>query len=329
MDTLGDMGELFGNGFRKAQDYYRDYSAKVLQNIPDDDCESYVDTPGSAPSVLSSGIYAGDISYKSEKQARDLAMVLTDTAAVGFLWKTEEVYVAKLTKSIDGMSPCDAYHNFEELWGACDEETGTLYLFVPWAYAEKTQEWTPVKGIEEIADFRYDPEETLDEDTYHVDLLSMAKAAEINQRINGYNSSGSPNTMLDSLQSEDGGLENALPINLPVCYLDNIIDYYFEKNYWRWKEVRFPLHGHLALQTPMLTVSPLQTVVKDALSRGCASIPNSIKHWPYEYNGNKYEPAMYFNQNPEVDDAKDSIVIDDRGYVVYPNLDEDWWVYWD
>lgn len=79
----------------------------------------------------------------------------------------------------------------------------------------------------------------------------------------------------------------------------------------------------------MLTVSPLQTVVKDALSRGCASIPNNIKHWPYKYNGNPKEPATYFNQNPEVDDAKDSIVIDSRGYVTYPNLDEDWWVYWD
>lgn len=79
----------------------------------------------------------------------------------------------------------------------------------------------------------------------------------------------------------------------------------------------------------MLTVPPLQTVVKDALSRGCASIPNSVWQWPYEYNGNPSEPAMYFNQNPEVDYAKDSIVIDDRGYVIYPKLDDGWWVYWD
>lgn len=162
MDTLGDMGELFGNGFKKAQDYYRDYSAKVVQDIPEDDCESYVDSPQSAPSVLSSGIYSGDISYKSEKQARDLAMVLTDTAAVGFLWRTEEVYVASMSNYLPDMSACDAYHEFEDLWGACDEETGTLYLFVPWKYADaKREKWDPVKGIEEVADFRYDPETSL------------------------------------------------------------------------------------------------------------------------------------------------------------------------
>lgn len=164
---------------------------------------------------------------------------------MAYLWKKEEVYIAKLTKQIDGMNPCDAYHRFLELWGACDDKTGTLYLFVPWKYSEKTQKWDTVPGIEEIADFGYDPELTLDEETYHVDLLSMAKAAEPNQRNNGYNSSGSPSTMLDSLQSEEGGIENALPVNLPVCYLDNIIDHYFDKNDWRWKEVRFPLYGIL------------------------------------------------------------------------------------
>jgi hypothetical protein len=250
MDTLGDMGELFGNGFKKAKDYYRDLTARVVQDIPDEDCESYVDSPESGPAILSSGIYSGDISYSSEKQARDLAMVLTDTAAVGFLWKTEEIYIAKLTKQIDGMDACDAYHDFEDLWGACDDSTGTLYLFVPWKYTSIRDEWDPVPGIEDVADFRYDPEESLDEETYHVDLLSMAKAAEINQQTNGYNSSGSPGTMMDSLQREDGGIENALPINLPVCYLDNIIDHYLEKNEDSKKEVCFLLHGILPCKHP-------------------------------------------------------------------------------
>ncbi|BCS25533.1 uncharacterized protein APUU_50244A [Aspergillus puulaauensis] len=69
------------------------------------------------------------------------------------------------------------------------------------------------------------------------------------------NSSVTGSTMLDNLQADEGGLENALGINLPVCYLDNIIDHYFD-TYWRWED----------------------TVVKDALNLGCGSIPNNIKH---------------------------------------------------
>lgn len=234
------MGQLFDRCFRSAKTYYSDYSASVVQNVPEQGCGSYVDAPNSAPAVLGSGIYAGDISYKDEKKAKDLAMVITDTTAVSHLWKAEQVYIAKLTKPIDGTSPCDAYHEkFEELWGACDDATGALYLYVPWGYADKESAWDAVPGIEEIADFRYDPETPLDEETYHVDILAMAKAAELNQQTNGYNSSATPSTMLESLARDDGGLENALSVNLPVCYLDNIIDHYFDNNYWRWKEVRF------------------------------------------------------------------------------------------
>jgi hypothetical protein len=45
--------------------------------------------------------------------------------------------------------------------------------------------------------------------------------------------------MLTSMQSKDAGLENVMTVSLPVCYLDNIIDHYYEMDSENTLEVWF------------------------------------------------------------------------------------------
>lgn len=233
--------------FRRAESYYKDLLGHVIEDIPTSnsggsDGERYVFDPRGAPAVLYSGMYAVEADYTEKEKALNLARTLTDTMAVNYLWGTEKVYIAKLTVPVGGTSPCDAYHTFEDLWGACDEESSTLYLYIPWANVLKDDKWTPPPGIDTLAGWKYDADSD-DGDfntTAHVDLFRMAKAAEYNQQTNGYGRSGDVNSMLTSMQSEDAGLENVMMVTLPVCYLDNIIDHYYNMDSENTLEVWLP-----------------------------------------------------------------------------------------
>lgn len=228
------MSVMMDEAFGRAKSYYTDLLGHVIEDYPTNnsggsDGERYTSDPRGAPAVLYSGMYAINVHYREKEKALNLARTLTDTIAVNYLWGTEQVYIAKLTEPVGGYSPCEAYHIFEDLWGACDEETSTLYLYVPWGNVMKTHKWTPVPGIETVAGWRYDADSD-DEDfntTVHVDLLRMGKAAEYNQQTNGYGKSGTVEGMLTSMQPTDAGLENVMMVDLPVCYLDNIIDHYY------------------------------------------------------------------------------------------------------
>ncbi len=240
------MSVVMDAAFGRAKSYYMDLLGHVIEDYPTDnsggsDGDRYTSDPRGAPAVLYSGMYAVNVHYREKERALNLARTLTDTMAINYLWGTEKVYIAKLTKPVGGTSPCDAYHTFEDLWGACDENTSTLYLYVPWGDVLKNDKWTPVPGIETLAGWEYDADSD-DSDfstTVHVDLFRMGKAAEYNQQTNGYGSPGSVNSMLTSMQSKDAGLENVMTVSLPVCYLDNIIDHYYEMDSENTLEVWF------------------------------------------------------------------------------------------
>lgn len=209
------MSFAFSKAFTDAKMTINDFAANAINEIPTNDGLStgyaYKDHYDSAPAILNSGAFAEPITWNDYAELIHITKMRTNMAAVGYLWRAyEKVYVAKLTVPHKGVDPCDI--EIENLYRVCKDSKA--YFFVSWEdKAKDDDEWTRPKGIDDI--------EELDD----MDLFIMAEAAEWTQKAYGYGHEWDPETAGDALTAEDGP-PGAAMINLPVCYMDDFMEYY-------------------------------------------------------------------------------------------------------
>lgn len=209
------MNKAFTDGFEASMDAVKVIHKQALEDIPDNvDIKlgySYKDDPTGAVAIINSGAFAEAVTTDEVLASDESMRRILAAAAINYVWKDhEKVYIAKLSRTLYGVHPCDI--ELQNLYRICHNDVAYFFL----RYQEKKfwdilEHWDVPAGIDDL------------EEKEGFKLTEMIDAAESNQKAHGYDYEWDPKTAADIYLS-DSPPPNGLLVNLPICFMDSLLD---------------------------------------------------------------------------------------------------------